>query len=85
MAKQVIYLELSQGNASNSFLAIESYKYGADEQFKTFSSAIKKAQKDFSREAKIYLKESFNGITKRNALRIIDASKIVYNKIEINN
>ena len=85
MAKQVVYLELSQGNASNQFLCIEVYRYGTDEEFKTFNQAIKKAQKDFSREVKIHLKQSFNGIGKRNALRIIDADKTVYNKITIEN
>ena len=85
MAKNVIYLELSQGNVSNGFLCIEAYKYGTNEQFKSFNSAIKQARKDFSREGKRYLKESFNGVSKRNSLRIIDIDKTVYNQIEINN
>lgn len=85
MSKQVVYLELSQGNQSNGFLAIESYKYGKDEQFKTFTSAMKQAQKDFGKEAKEYLKISFKTIGTRYALRITGADKIVYNQFEINN
>lgn len=85
MAKQVIYLELSQGKQSNGFLAIEAYKYGTDEQFKTFSSAMKQAQKDFNKEAKHYLKMSFKSIDTRSALKITDADRTVYNQFEVNN
>jgi hypothetical protein len=87
MAKNVIYLELSQGNASNGFLSIEAYKYGTGEQFKTHSSAIKQAQKDFKKEAIKYLKDNLNYIGTRNALRVVETVNkglLIHNQIELN-
>lgn len=87
MAKNVIYLELSQGNVSNGFYLLQEYKYGKSEEFKTLTSAMNKATKDFKKQAKIHFDQSFKWIGTRNALRItspLEEGILIHNQIEIN-
>lgn len=95
MSKQIVYLQLSQGKPSYnhfqgkqndvSFLTIETYKYGTGEKFKTLTSAMNQAQKDFAKETKFYLTQNLKTIGTRSALRIIDAEELVFNQVEFNN
>ncbi len=52
---QVIKFERRYG--TRDFLTIQTYEYGVNKPFKTFSSAISKANKDFKEEVSIHLSE----------------------------
>ena len=56
MNTQVIYLERKINDTI--FLCIESYEYGTNLPLKTFTQAIKCAQKDYKALVKIYLERS---------------------------
>lgn len=79
MNKQVIYFEKKTNGGM--FLCMEAYKYGTDKEYKTFSSAIKKAQQDFKKEVNFHLSEI--GV-KNISIRLIEGAvtyKIVTIKV----
>jgi hypothetical protein len=75
---QAIFLERNINDTL--FLLIERYEYGTNRDFKTFTQAIKQAQKDYKALSKLYLdrslKETFN-VT----LRIKDTD-LIYNTVK---
>jgi hypothetical protein len=75
---QAIFLERNINDTL--FLLIERYEYGTNKDFKTFTQAIKQAQKDYKALSKLYLdrslKETFN-VT----LRIKDTD-LIYNTVK---
>ena len=76
---QTIYLERKINDTI--FLCIESYEYGTGKALKTFTQAIKRAQKDYKALVKIYLDRSL----RENLcveLRIKD--ELIYNTVKFN-
>jgi len=88
MTKQIIYLELSQGNESNRFHTLLEYEYGTGKEFKTLTKAMNKATKDFEKQSIFHLKNSLKWIGTRTALRItspFNEGIMIHNEIEISN
>jgi hypothetical protein len=75
---QVIILERNINDSL--FLCIERYEYGTNKEFKTFTQATRKAQKDYKVLSKIYLERSLKE-TLCVTLRIKD-SELIYNTIK---
>jgi hypothetical protein len=70
MGTQEIYLQAN--HCETILLTHNIYEYGIGKEFKTFSEATRKAEKDFDKEAKMWFKESLK--RKVNVhLRLCDA------------